>query len=455
MYDVAVVGAGAVGCAIARELTLAGARCALLDAANDVGTGTSKANTAILHAGFDAPVGSVEARLVARGRSLLRRHAARTGIPTEDVGALLVAWTGEQAAALPGIAAKARANGYDRVATVERDELYALEPALGDGALAALSIPDESIVCPWTTTIALATEAVENGCALLLGSRVAGVDQAARQTSLEIEGGDPVTARWVVNAAGLASDDVHRLFGRDDFRIRPRRGQLLVFDKLARPLVSSIILPVPTPATKGVLVAPTVYGNVLLGPTAEDVRAKDDRDVTAEGVSRLLDAGRRILPGLLEFDVVAAYAGVRAASEPSGYQLGSDPAARYAWAGGIRSTGISACMAIAEWVREALPEDVLGGRPVRPRPAPRMPPIGEAQPRPYASPDAIARDPGFGRVVCFCERVTRAEVVAAARSTVPATDLDGVRRRTRATMGRCQGFYCAASVGKLLDEARR
>ena len=452
--DVAVIGAGVVGTAIARELARYALDVVLVDAACDVGAGTSKANTAILHTGFDAKPGSLESRLLVKGSALLRSYAAAARIPVERTGALLVAWTPEQAAALPSIAENARRIGYLAIRPLRADELYAREPRLGPGAVAALEIPDESIICPWTTPLAFATEAVLAGVRLMLSARVTGVAPLDGCYELATARG-PVRCRWVVNAAGLGSDVVDQMFGGGGFTIRPRRGELIVFDKLARSLLRSILLPVPTARTKGVLIAPTVYGNVLLGPTAEDVPDACDTATTAAGLASLLEAGRRILPALAEEEVTSAYAGLRAATEHSDYVISVDGQRRYACAGGIRSTGLSASLGIAEHVAGLLDSAGLALRP-RPGPAaspPVMPYIGEAGTRPYQDAALIAADPAYGQIVCHCERVTRGEIRDALASTVPPADLGGLRRRTRAANGRCQGFYCAAAVSRLLAGA--
>ncbi len=456
--DVIIVGAGVVGAAIARTLARYRLDCVLADAALDVGTGTSKANTAILHTGFDAKPGTLESRLLARGSALLREYAAATGIPVEYTGALLVAWTAEQFAALPGLAENARQNGYLAMRQVGAGELYAREPALGPGALGALEIPDEAIICPWTTPLAFATEAVGAGVRLVLGAGVTEVSAFDGFYELATTRG-VLRGRWVVNAAGLGSDVIDRMFGGDGFTIRPRRGELIVFDKLARPLLRSILLPVPTARSKGVLVAPTVYGNVLLGPTAEDVPDRSDTATTAAGLESLMAAGRRILPGLADEEVTATYAGLRAATEHADYQIRVDGARRYACVAGIRSTGLSASLGIAEHVVGLLGE---AGLALLPRssavPLPRMPYIGEEHGsgrRPYQDAELIAGDSAYGEMVCHCERVSLGEVRDALASPVPPADLGGLRRRTRAMNGRCQGFFCAAAVSRLFDSRPR
>jgi glycerol-3-phosphate dehydrogenase len=449
-FDVAVVGAGVVGAAIARDLTLRSASCVLVEAGPDVGAGTSKANTAILHTGFDAKPGTLEARLLPRGYELLSEYAAGAGIPLERTGALLVAWTEEQRRALTAIEDTAVQNGYRNARPVSGDELYRREPALGPGATGALEIPGEGIVCPFTTTLAYATEAVQSGCELALNARVTAIESGEHFRLQTARG--PIASQYLVNAAGLHSDEVDAMVRPARFTVTPRRGELIVFDKLSRGLVNHILLPVPTEKTKGVLVAPTVYGNVLLGPTADDIRDKEDRATTATGLAALMRDGERIVPRLVEHEVTATYVGLRAATEDRDYQLRIEPERRYVCAGGIRSTGVSASMAIAEHVREALVDAGL-----RLAKAPReselqMPNIGELGARPYQRGELIATDPDFGRIVCFCERVTRGELRVAASGPIPPVDLDGLRRRTRALMGRCQGFFCGAEVVSTLAE---
>jgi glycerol-3-phosphate dehydrogenase len=449
--DVAIIGAGVVGAAIARTLACQDVSCVLIDAANDVGTGTTKANTAILHTGFDTVPGSLESRLLRRGSALLGDYAERAGIPVERTGALLVAWTAEQDAELPGIWDKAHRNGCTDVRPVSIGELYRREPHLGPGALGALEIPGESIICPWTTPLAYATEALAAGARLRLRCQVTGIRTTDTEHRVLTTTG-VVRCRWVVNAAGLRSDLVDRMLGGDWFTIQPRRGELIVFDKLARPLLTSILLPVPTARTKGVLVAPTVYGNVLLGPTAEDIPDRSDTATTRSGLAALLGAGHRILPDLAGEEVTAVYAGLRAATADRDYQIRVDRDRRYACVAGIRSTGLSASLGIAEYLADQLADAGLrlAGKP-EPDP-PVMPYIGQTGMRPYQDAARIAADPEYGRIVCPCERVTRGEIRDALASPLPPGDLDGLRRRTRVLNGRCQGFYCAATVAALLAD---
>src|SRR5689334_5861649 len=449
--DVVVVGAGIVGCAIARALAGTALSVTLLEARGDVGDGTSKANTALLHTGFDATPGTLESRLVARGYGLLGAYAEEVGIPVERTGALLVAWTDEERDALPGLKDKAERNGYHQCEIVTADEVYRRVPDLGPGALAGLTVPGESIICTWTTNLALATDAVRRGAQLLRGARVTGAVGAKEYTTLQTTLGE-VRGRWVVNAAGLGADHLDAAFGHHRFTVTPRRGELLVFDKLTRPMVPCIVLAVPSSRGKGVLVSPTIYGNVMVGPTSENLEDRTATGTSEEGFEFLFGKGRALMPALFDEEVTATYAGLRAAIDRDDYLIDVDPAARYVLVGGIRSTGLTSGMAIAEHLMGLLGDAGLDVTERSDLPAPpRMPNLGEADVRPYQDGERIAADPEYGRIVCFCERVTAGEIRDAFQSTIPPADLDGLRRRTRVMNGRCQGFYCAAHTRELLD----
>ena len=451
IYDIAIIGAGVVGAAIARELAQYELTVALVEAGEDVGAGTSKANTAILHTGFDGKPGYLETRLVQRGYDLLGTYSAEVGIPVERIGALLVAWDEEQLASLPVIKETAHKNGAPDVDLISVDDLYRREPHLGAGALGALEVPRESILCPFTVPLAYATQAVVNGVTLRLNSPVQSIDQTPDIYQLNCPQ-ETIACRWLINAAGLHADAINRMLGYDKFDVIPRRGQLIVFDKMARGLVDHILLPVPGKMGKGVLISPTVFGNVMLGPTAENLSDKAATETTQDGIDFLLDKGRRILPELLDEEVTAMYSGLRASTQHDDYQIHQH--GRYLCVGGIRSTGLSASLAIAEYAANLLMESGLA---LARKPNFRtitMPNLGEAFPRPYQRDDLIQANPDYGRIVCHCERVTRGEILDATRSVIPARSADALRRRTRAQMGRCQGFFCAAEINTLLGQAR-
>lgn len=451
-YDVAIIGAGVVGSAIAYELSRYELSCVLVEANPDVGMGVSKANSAIWHTGFDARPGTLEARLLRRSYPLLETFMRQAGVPFERVGALVVAWTPEEEEALPRLLERAHQNGVSDVRLLSAPEVYDLEPGLNRGARGGLLVPGEGILCTYTLPLALATNAVLNGVDLKLNFPIRKVQWGPNGVyQLESPGGQ-LRCRYLVNAAGLYADEIDRQLGHSTFKITPRRGEFIVFDKFARRLIRRIILPVPTAVTKGVLISPTVYGNVLLGPTAEDIQDKTDTGTTAAGLRRLLEKGAAILPALLGEEIVATYAGLRPATEHHDYQIRAYPEQRYICVGGIRSTGVSASLGIAEYVVELLAESGLALKSKANHSLARMPNIGEARPRPYQMEEMIAANPNYGRIVCYCERVTLGEILDAIHAVIPAHTLDGLRRRTRALQGRCQGFNCHAAIARILAQ---
>ena len=452
IYDVAIIGAGAVGSAIARELSRYELNVVLLEANPDVGMGTSKASTAIWHTGYDATPGSLESALLKRGYPLLETFMLEVGSPFERIGGLLIAWTQEQLDTLPYLLEKAHQNGDTEVYIISKEEVYQREPHLGEGALGGMFVPGEGILCTFTIPIACATQAVTNGAHLKLNFTVRSIKRAGGISTLSSES-EEIQARWVINAAGLFSDEINHHFGHKNFKVTPRRGELIVYDKMSRRLVNHVLLPVPTSITKGVLISPTVYGNVLLGPTAEDLSDKTATNTSSNGLQSLLEKGERILPTLLQEEVTATYAGLRAATEHSDYQISLHADQNYICVGGIRSTGISGCLGIAEYVADLLKEGGVALEPKSEFKTIRVPNIGEAFMRPYQNAELIEKNSSYGQILCHCERVSLGEINDAICAEIPATTPDAIRRRTRAMQGRCQGFNCHASIVKSLREA--
>ena len=453
IFDIAIIGAGAVGSAIARELSRYDLKVVLIESNSDVGMGTSKASTAIWHTGYDATPGSLESKLLKRSYPLMEEFMKEVGSPFELVGGLLIAWNEEQYQTLPKLLEKAIQNGDTDCYLIDKEEVYKREPHLGEGALGGMFVPREGILCTFTIPLACATQAVVNGVTLKVNFQVTSIS-SKDDIHIVASKDEAIEARWVINAAGLFSDDINSLFGHGDFKVTPRRGELIIYDKLSRRLINHVLLPVPTETTKGVLVSPTIYGNVLLGPTAEDLPDKTATNTSENGLQSLLEKGRKILPELLEEEVTATYAGLRSATEHSDYQIALHTKQRYICASGIRSTGISGCLGIAEYVADLLKE---GGVELKRRPefkTIRMPNIGEAFTRPYQSAELIAEKSDYGKIVCHCERVSLGELKDALESPVPATSLDALRRRTRAMQGRCQGFNCQAHLNVILSEAK-
>jgi glycerol-3-phosphate dehydrogenase len=454
IFDVAIIGAGVVGSAIAREFAKHDLTLCLIDAAADVGEATSKSNTAILHTGFDMTPGSLEAKLVSQGYQLLKAYAGEVNIAVEKLGGLLVAWSDEEVANLPKLKEKAIANGYTECELITKEELYKLEPNLGDGALAALTVPGEWIIDPWSPIVAFATQAKLAGCEIRLNTKVLDIAVAGELITLGTND-QPITCKYLINAAGLYADEIDKLLGISDFKVTPRRGELIVFDKLSRSLINHIILPVPSSMGKGVLVAPTVFGNIMLGPTAENLDDKTATGSTNAGLKFLMEKGRKIAPQLLGEEITAIYAGLRAATEHSDFQIKLHTVnnkQRYLTAGGIRSTGLTASMAIATYVKQLLIAAGLDTGGEKELPAVKMNNLGEASLRSYQDEEKIAQSPLHGSIICHCEKTTTQEVLDALTSPLPPTNIANLARRTRAGLGRCQGFYCHSELRKLLEK---
>jgi glycerol-3-phosphate dehydrogenase len=435
-FDVAVIGAGVVGCAVFRALVLAGARCVLLERDADILAGASKGNSAILHSGFDATPGTLEARLVAAGYRRYLEIRERLNLPLRATGAIVVAWTAEEEARLPGIVAQARKNGV-AAEILGASELRAREPELAAGARGGVLVPGEALIDPWSAPLAYVLQGLANGGTVMRGTAVTGgaLDDV---WSLATSSG-PVAARVVVNCAGNFGDLVEAIARPSPFAIRPRKGQFVVFDKSAHALARAIILPVPTERTKGVVVCGTVFGNLLVGPTAEDQDEREVATVEREALERLIATGRRILPALAQHEVTAIYAGLRPATQFEDYQIEALPERRWITVAGIRSTGLTASLGIADHVRGLYEEHFGALAPVADSVWAPVPNLA------YALPRAAVLE-GRSTIVCHCEMVTQAEIEAALTGPLPAATLGGLKRRTRCMMGRCQGFYCTRRV---------
>lgn len=440
--DVLVIGGGVVGCAIARRLTLDGASVVLAEKGPDILCGASKANSAILHTGFDAPPGSLELACMRAGRAEYLAIADRFGLPRLETDALVVAWTAEELVRLDAIVAQAHDNGVTAVRRIGRGDLPALAPGLSAAALGAVRVPGEDVIDPWSAPLAYLSQAVANGARALFGAEVTGGRREDGVWHVQTTRG-LLRAATLVNAAGLFGDRVAQaLRGASDFTIRPRRGEFVVLDKAAAHHVPTILLPVPGERTKGIVVAPTIFGNVLVGPTAEEQDDRVNAPVAAQVQQTLLAHAARVVPGLAGMPVTAAYAGLRPATERKEYRVSSDPAQGWISVGGIRSTGLTAALGLAVHVAALYRE--MGHRPtaIADPVWPYLPNLAEHRPRDW-------QKPGNGGIVCQCELVTRREIEAALAGPLPPGDFGGLRRRTRAAMGRCQGFHCLATLAAL------
>lgn len=443
-FDIAVIGGGVVGLAILRRFAMAGLSAVLLERGADILSGASKGNSALLHTGFDAPTGSLELACMQAGYAEYLDIRERLNLPLVNSTALVAAWSEEEEAKLDAIVAKAHANGVADVRPVDRAELRRLEPQLSEAARAAVLVPGEHIIDAWSAPLAYAHQAIAHGATVLRNAEVTGGDFTGTEWRLASRAG-PVTARIVVNAAGNFGDLVEAIARPAPFAITPRRGQFVVFDKPASKLVNAIILPVPTERTKGVVLFRTAFGNLAIGPTAEDVSEREVAATDTATLERLKARALEMVPALAGIGVNAIYAGLRPATERKDYVVEALPDRGWITVAGIRSTGLTACLGIARHVARLYAEN-FGALPQPPDPIwTPVPNLAEERPRPYMQ---------GGEIVCHCEWVTRGEIAAALDGPLPAGDLGGLKRRTRAMMGRCQGFNCSAHVEAMFREKR-
>lgn len=441
VYDVAIIGAGVVGCAMARRFSLEGARVLLLEKGTDILSGASKGNSAILHTGFDAPPASLELACMQAGYQEYLAIHAQMNLPLLKTGALVVAWNEDDRARLDGILQQAHDNGVDDACLIDAQQIHHAEPHLASGALAAVSVPGEFLIDPWSAPLGYLQQALAHGATVLTATEVEAGHFDGQTWQLTTSQG-AFSANTVVNCAGLFGDLLEqRLLGHSHFSIHPRKGQFVVFDKAASALLGNIILPVPNERTKGIVITRTVFGNLLVGPTAEEQDDRVHAGLTHEVLNQLIDAAVARIPALEGMPVTATYAALRPASEKKEYRIHEVAEQHWITVGGIRSTGLTAALGIAQHVFN-LYRQRIQHTPVTDLIWPPLPNLAEHLPRDY-------QQPGYGEIVCHCEWVTSREIQATFASALPPGDLGGLKRRTRACMGRCQGFYCGARVAEL------
>jgi len=447
MYDVTVIGAGVVGGMIARTLAKYDLKIAILEKENDVAMGATKANSAIVHAGFDAKEGSMKARMNVRGSEMMEDVTRELGVKYVRNGSLVVAFAHEREA-VEDILRRGIANGVKGLRIVEREELFRMEPNLNPELACALYAPTGAIVCPYELTIAAVGNAMDNGAELLREFCVDAIEKTEAGYRITASDGRAVDTKYVINAAGLYADRIAAMTGDADFSMHPRRGEYMLLDKECGDFTACTIFHTPTKMGKGVLVTPTVDGNLLVGPTATDIEDKEDTSTTAEGFASIFEKASDNAKSIPFSKVITSFCGLRAVGSTGDFIIRLRDGV--VTLGGIESPGLSSAPAIAEYVEELLLADGLPTtrradyNPTR-RPAHHFRTLSNEEKN-----EIIRRDPRYGRIVCRCEGITEGEIVEAILQNPPATDLDGVKRRTRSGMGRCQGGFCSPTVVALI-----
>ena len=448
-YDVAIIGAGITGCAAAFELSRTAARIALLERDGDVAAGATRANSGIVHAGYDPLPGTRMARYNVEGNALIHQYAGELNLPFRPVGSLVLALSEADLPTLRVLYERGTANGVPGLALLSAEETRAMEPALSPEVRGALYAPTAGVVGPWEMALAFAETAVVNGADFLPFCDVTAIERQDGGFLLTSSRG-PLRARRVVNAAGAHAGEVNDLAASPRLHIRPNKGQYYLLDKSQGGVVERVIFQCPSAVGKGVLVAPTAHGNLIVGPDAEDVPDPDDVSTPADGLAFVAEQARRSVPGLSLRDSIRNFAGVRAVCEEDDFIIEESPSCPgLITLGGIKSPGLTSAPAIAKACVELLEQS---GLPLSPRPDFRL------CPRPVRFRDlgpeeraAMAREnPLYGRIICRCETITEGEIVDAIHAPIPARSVDGVKRRAAAGMGRCQGGFCSPRVAAIL-----
>ncbi len=456
-YDVIIIGGGVVGCAVARELARCRLSVALLEKTADVCNGQSKANSAVVHAGYDAKPGSNKARFNVRGNAMFEGVCRELDVPFCRNGSLVVSFSENGHGALEELLNRGRENGVPGLRILGEDELRKKEPNLGSKAKEALWAPTGAITCPYELTEAYAENAAANGVAFLRETEALSITSAP--PSMNQEGGYLIrtnrgdfTARAVVNCAGVHSDALNNMVSDKKFHITPRRGQYYLVDKAYRGAFTSTVFQLPTKMGKGVLVAPTVDGTILLGPTAEDLDEKDDRRTTAQGLASVLERASLTWENIPPRAFITTFAGNRAHADADDFILGeAEDAPLFFNAGGVESPGLTSAPALGVYLAEAVASALGADKksdfdPIR-RGLKKFREMNGAE-----RAEAIAQNPDYARIVCRCENVTEAEIRHAIRGPVGARTVDGVKRRTRAGMGRCQAGFCLTRTMEILAQ---
>lgn len=448
MYDVVIIGAGVTGAMVAHRLCRYKLNVCIIEKENDVAMGATKANSAIVHAGFDAKEGSLKAQLNVRGSQMMAEVAKNLGVKYQNNGSLVIGFNDDDRKMLQELLDRGNKNGVSGLRLLESDELHALEPNLSEDVTCALHAPTGAIICPYELTVAAIGNAMDNGAELIRNFEVKAISTTADGYEIKSDN-KTVTAKYIINCAGVFADTIANMVGDSTFNIHPRKGEYILLDKECGNIVSHTVFRTPSRMGKGILVSPTVDGNLLTGPTSVDIEDKTDNSTTAEGFGKIIAEARENVPSIPYNKTITSFCGLRAAGD-SGDFIITSPVSDFINVAGIESPGLSASPAIAEYVETMLRDmgasltekaDYIATR--KPMHAFREASIEEKN-------EIIKRDKSFGKVICRCEGVTEGEILEAIRTNPRAVDLDGVKRRTRAQMGRCQGGFCSPYIVELI-----
>ncbi len=449
MYDVAIIGAGVVGGMTARHLSQYNLKICILEKENDVAMGATKANSAIVHAGFDAECGSLKALLNVKGSRMMKKVTEELSVKYINNGSLVIGFDDEDRRTIEKLLDRGRQNSVEGLEILEREALLKKEPNIGDNVKCALYAPTGAIVCPYELTVAAVGNAMDNGAEFKRQFEVAEINEKNGIYTITSAIGETIEAKYIVNAAGIYSDKIAKMVGDDSFDVHPRIGEYILLDRECGDLVSHTIFRTPSKAGKGILVSPTVDGNLLLGPTSIDMEDKEDTKTTVEGYQKIIKESFENVNGITLNKTITSFCGLRAAGSTGDFIINS-PKQGFVNAAGIESPGLSASPAIAEYITDMLKEMGLKLNKKDEYSPYRKSMHFFKEASMEEKNEIIKQDKNYGRIVCRCETVTEGEILYAIRQNPQPMDLDGVKRRTRAQMGRCQGGFCSTHIVELL-----
>lgn len=449
-FDVIIIGGGVSGCAIAREISRYDLSVCLLEKCEDVCSGTSKANSAIVHAGFDAKPGSMKARMNVAGSRMMPKLARELDIPFKRNGSLVLCFAEEELPALEELKQRGEINGVEGLRIVDADELRSMEPNISENAVAALYAPTGGIICPFELTLALAENAKVNGVEFCFNTEVSEIVRERDGFALQTTAGS-FSCRYVVNAAGVHADQLHNMVSKTPIRITPRKGDYCLLDRECGNHVSATIFQLPGKLGKGVLVTPTVHGNLLIGPTATDVEDKGNTATAADELAAVIEKSGWSVRNIPYNKVITSFSGLRAHCTENDFILGeTEDCEGFFDAAGIESPGLTAAPAtgeymaklVAEKAKASLKKNFNGER----KGIVHMAALSDAE-----RAEKIRENPLYGSIVCRCEQISEGEIVDAIRRPLGAKSLDGLKRRVRTGMGRCQGGFCTPRLMEILS----
>lgn len=450
IYDSVIIGSGVIGSAAARELARYKGTFCVLEKNEDVCTGTSKANSAIIHGGFDAKTGSLMAKMNVAGNKMMDSIALELDVPFKRNGAMVLCFDDNNLGKLRELYDRGMANGVPDMKMLTREEAVEMEPELSDKVCGALFIPTSGIICPFELTLGLAENAADNGVEFKFNSGVKAIEKIDFGYRLITEK-EIIETKSVVNCAGVYGDEIHNMVCEDKLSIKPRKGEYILCDKAVGSLVSRTLFQLPTALGKGVLVSPTVHGNLILGPTAEDIEDKEGTDTCAKGLSDVLAKAALSVKNLPSRQAITSFSGLRAHTDRDEFILQESTSPNFFDAVGIESPGLSSAPAIGIYMAEMVAEKNALQKKTDFNPIRRG--IIKADALPFEErAKLIEKEPAYGQIICRCEMISEGEILSAIHRTLGATTLDGVKRRTRAGMGRCQSGFCSPRVMDILSK---